>query len=133
MVEQKQRHGCLTAWLTLICVANSAGFLMDLLGNASMMPQYQVPLWLKVLGMIGSIFNIICAVALFKWKKWGFWGLIASCIVGMFSILFMGIHIGTVASVVAAILTALLPFCGVVILYVVLHIGKENKGWPQLK
>jgi hypothetical protein len=56
-------------------------------------------------------------------KKWGFWGFIASSIVALFVNLSIGMGIGQ----------SLLGLVGIALLYGVLHIGKENKGWPQLE
>ena len=68
-------------------------------------------------------FNLVCAIALFQWKKWGFWGACGSSIVAIVVNLSIGLN-------PAAVVLGLL---GVLLLYGVLHIGKENKGWPQLE
>ena len=81
-----------------------------------------MPSWALVVMGIGAVFNLICAIALFKWKKWAFWGFVVSSIVAFFVNLLIGIGIGQ----------SLLGLVGIALLYGVLHIGKENKGWPQL-
>ena len=122
MSEQKQRHGCLTTVLVLMIVTNSATALMYLLGRSAFKQSLGMPSWvLVVMGVLAS-FNLACAIALFKWKKWGFWGFIASCIVALFVNISAGIVLGQ----------SLLGPIGIALLYGVLHIGKENKGWPQL-
>ena len=72
MSEQKKRHGCLTAWLVLMLVANSEAVLIYTLGSAGVRQNYpNAPDWaFPVLEVIG-IANVVCVVALFKWKKWG--------------------------------------------------------------
>ena len=124
MSEKKQRHGCLTAVLVLMIIANSATALMYLLGsNAIQQAAPGIPSWsLAVLGIFAAI-NLVCTVALFKWKKWGFWGFIFTSIAALFVNLSIGLGIGQ----------SLLGLGGLALLYGVLHIGKENKGWPQLE
>jgi len=72
MSEGKQRHGCLTAWLVLMIFANSATALLYLLGSAAMRQNFpSAPGWaFPMLGVMG-IANVVCAVALFQWKKMG--------------------------------------------------------------
>jgi len=123
MAEAKRRHGCLTAWLILMLVANSLGFLIYLLGGELVSDAYpDAPAWVFTVMMIFSLFNLICTVALFQWKKWGFWGFCASSVVGLLINLSIGVGIGS----------TIFGLIGVALLYGVLQIGKDNKGWPQL-
>ncbi len=123
MSENKQRHGCLTAYLILLIVANSATSLIYLLGskaitqNTSSMPEWAIPVLITF-----GVFNLICAIALFKWKKWGFWGCCISAVIMAGINLSLGLEIKSVIG----------GFVGIAILYGVLQIGKENKGWIQL-
>jgi len=64
----------------------------------------------------------VCAVAVLQWKKWGFWGFCASAVASLVVNLWLGVGMGIVGAVI-----------GVLLLYGVLHIGKENKGWPRLE
>ena len=68
-------------------------------------------------------FNIVCAVALFQWKKWAFWGFVASAVITFAINLEIGLGVGQ----------AVLGLIGIVILYWVLQMGKEKKGWAQLE
>jgi len=123
MSEQKQRHGCLTTLLVLMIIGNSATALMYLFGGSVITQNLPgIPSWALVVMCIFAIFNLVCAIALFKWKKWGFWGFIASSIFAFFVNLSIGLGIGQ----------SLLGLVGIAVLFGVLHIGKENKGWPQL-
>ena len=125
MTEQtiKKRHGCLTAWLILMIVANSAMALFYLLGMQIMKEAYpNVPVWLFLILTPLGVFNLICAIALFNWKKWGFWGFCVSSVIAMIVNIFIGLGIG---QSVAGLL-------GIAFLYGILQIGKDNKGWPQL-
>ena len=125
MVEQKQRHGCLTTWLILMIIAGSLTALMSLLGSQAIKQTFPAaPDWYAFPVMtIFSIFNLVCVIALFKWKKWGFWGLLVSYLVNIF----MNLSIGL------AIRESLYGLGGIVFLYAVLHIGKEKRGWTQLE
>lgn len=70
-----------------------------------------------------SLLNLVCAIVLFHWKKWGFWGFCVSSVIGLVVNLQIGLGIGP----------AIIGLVGVLLLYGVLHIGKKNKGWPQLE
>ncbi len=123
MSENKQRHGCLTAYLILLIVANSATSLIYLLGSNTITQNApNMPGWASPILIAFSVFNLICAIALFKWKKWGFWG---CC---MTAVIMAGINL----SIGLGIKSVLSGLVGIAILYGVLQIGKENKGWIQL-
>jgi hypothetical protein len=62
------------------------------------------------------------------WKKWGFWGFCATSVLAL-AINLIYFRSGTV-TIIISIISSLLA---VLILFGVLHIGRENKGWPQLK
>jgi hypothetical protein len=118
----KQRHGCLTAWLILALIANSAVtiyYVVSLLagGNGANMPT-----WALFLFFVASLGAVFCIVLLFRWRKVGFWGYAA---LGIFTILInLAIGMGALS------LTSLVS---IAVLYGVLQIGKTNKGWPQLE
>ncbi len=128
MAEAKSRHGCLTAWLVLMIAANSASAvssaLMYLFGSEAMRQTLPDPPWwtLPVLAVF-SLLNLVCAISLFRWKKWGFWGV---CVTGVVTLI-VNLSVGL------GILQALTGLGGVLLLYGVLQIGKENKGWSQLE
>jgi len=153
MAEAKNRHGCLAAWLVLIIIVNSAGilgYLINLLGRnmiyqilqsqmyQSQMSQSQIlqiqtllniPAWVFLVSIVFSIFNVVCAIALFLWKKWGFWGFCASSVASL--VLNLSVGSRGISQVISSTLISLVL---VLVLFGVLHIGKkENKGWPQLK
>ena len=117
----KQRHGCLTTYLVLAIIANSATALLYLLGREAIRrssPQH-IPDWVIAV----CLFNLVCAIALFRWKKWGFWGLVVSAAVAL--CVNIAIGLGSLAAIGGVV--------GVLLLYGVLQIGKENKGWSQLE
>jgi hypothetical protein len=83
----------------------------------------QTPSWaLPVLG-VGALLNVACAVALFQWKKWGFYGFVVTSIAAFTVNLMIGLNP----------LQAIFGLLGLAILYGVLQIGGEKKGWTQLE
>jgi len=107
MSDQKQRHGCLTAFLILMIIANSVSTIMYLLGSSYIKQTLpNAPSWLfPVLAVLG-IFNLVCAIALFKWKKWGFWGFCASAVAAL--IINISTGVGIAPSLVGLIGVAIL-------------------------
>ena len=119
--QQNGRHGCLTAYLIFGLVANSLSLVGQLFA-AFAGAKLGFPLWLFPVFIIVNCFNIACMVALFKWQKWAFWGIVAStCLVFPINLKVFGVAV------------ALPGLLGIAFLYGVLQIGKHNKGWPQLK
>ena len=123
MAEPKKRHGCLTAWLVLMIIVNSLAALIYLFGRALIYQSVpNLPGWAFPVLFVGLLFNVACAIALLKWKKWGFWGFSASAVLALILNLSFGMGVSSIGGLI-----------GVAILYGVLHIGGENKGWPQLE
>jgi uncharacterized membrane protein YhaH (DUF805 family) len=149
MENAKNRHGCLTAWLVLMIIANSVVASMCILGSGAIcqaipdMPGWSLPMLIAM-----SLFNVICALALLEWQKWGFWGFCASNAVAVIVNLSIGFGIGTAFgglvgmlllygiqwfTIILILYLNLGGLVGMLLLYGVLHIGKENKGWTQLE
>lgn len=121
----RKRHLFLTIWLSLIIILNFCSVLFYLIKPHSFFEFYPTaPHWLPyVLALMGCI-NIICAIALFNWKKWGFWGI---CLVAIINIIIdISFRLSTVPVVIISAAIFLL------ILYLALQLGKENKAWNQL-
>lgn len=120
----KERHGCLTAYLIFMIVVNSAISLLYLFGSDRLQRVgTPTPAWtfwaLAALGVI----NVISAVALLRWKRWGFWVFVASAL-GVFAVN-LALGLGPLSGIGGVV--------GVLVLYGVLQIGKEKKGWSQLE
>jgi hypothetical protein len=82
-----------------------------------------LPNWaLPVLAVLG-IFNVVCAVALFQWKKWALWGFVASAVIAFAINLRIGLGVGQ----------SVLGLVSIAVLYWVLQVGGEKKGWAQLE
>jgi xanthosine utilization system XapX-like protein len=122
MATTKGRHGCLTAWLILMIIANAVTALtyvvLILFGRKTV-----APAWALLALAVACIANVLFAVALFRWKKWGFFGFLGTTILTLVINLRNGIK-PTFASI---------GLFGIVILYAVLQIGGERKGWNQLE
>jgi hypothetical protein len=128
VTEPKQRHGCLTVWLIFMIFGNSLTALIYSLGvieeayREVLQEIPNAPVWLFLSMGVVPLFNIGCVIALFRWKKYGFWGICASMFVASILNLTAGFGGGS-------FLVGLIP---IVVLYGVLQIGQKNKGWPQL-
>jgi len=122
--QLKPRHGCLTAYLILMIIANSITGLFYLFSGSSVAKAFpESSNWALPILVIIVIFNIVCAIALFQWKKWGFFGFIISIIITFI----VNVIIGT------NIFLSFLGLTGIAVLYWVLQMGKEKKGWDQLE
>ncbi len=123
VLQEKERHGCLTAYLVLAIIANAATALLYLFGaEAIKRSTPNIPDWAFPVLIVLVLFNLACAIALLRWKKWGFWGLVASAVITLGVNLTIGLGLSS----------AVVGLLGVILLYGVLHVGKDNKGWPQL-
>ncbi|MBI4843431.1 MAG: hypothetical protein HY809_03795 [Nitrospirae bacterium] len=121
MADKKSRHWCLTAYLVLMIVGNSVSALQYMLGSDSTRKMlHDAPGWTLPVLIFILLFNLVCVIALFQWKKWGFWGFCVSNVVSLEVLPSIGLD------------SVLVSVFGIALLYGVLHIGKENKGWPQL-
>lgn len=123
---QKQRHGCVTAWLILMIFANSLSaviylFFSDLI--IQVIPTEVPESMIIALGITG-IFNVLFSVMLFQWRKIAFWGFVATSICSFLINLFNGLGFGQ----------SLAGLFGVAILFAVLQIRKDNVStWENLK
>ncbi len=113
---QKKRHGCLTAWLTFMILGLTFVIFYNLLYLG------EIEVWGLVATIIIGVLEVVCIVALFRWKRWGFWGICGLAVIG--------VVINLISGVGAASFSGLI---GVALLYAVLQIGGENKGWSQLE
>lgn len=122
----KQRHGCVTAWLILIIVANSLTAVLYLLAGDLITQNFPGEIsgsMLIVLALLG-LANVIFAILLFMWKKIGFWGFLATSIVALIINLNLGLGIGQ----------SILGLIGIAILYGILQIKQDNvSAWDNLE
>lgn len=123
MIESRQRHGCLTAWLILMIITNSLTAYSYLFSSDAIRKIFpNIQNWIFPAVIVLAICNVVCAIALWKWKKWGFVGFLLSSIIAFAINLMIGLQT----------IYAILGLLGVAVLYGLLHIGRENKAWELL-
>lgn len=125
-MESKQRHGCVTAWLILMIIANSISAMAYLFMSETLSENLPDPIpdSMKYALILVGIANLILAIMLLQWKKWAFWGFAATGIITLFINLSIGLGIGQ----------SLVGLLGVVILYAILQIKKDEKtAWENLE
>lgn len=122
---ESSRHGCLTAWLVLMIVANSIGAIQYLFFSEWLIKNLHKEISQSVLVIyaISGLANVVFSISILKWKKWGFWGFILTSILG----LFLNLNIGL------SIVQSIFGLVGAVILFGLLHLKKDGKeAWKNL-
>lgn len=121
-----QRHGCVTAWLAFIILANSVTALIYFFATEMItknLPHEVSPSMIMLLGALG-IANVVFAFLLLRWKKIGFWGFVASGIATFAINLSLELGIGQ----------SILGLVGVAILYGILQMKQGNEStWQNLQ
>lgn len=127
------RHGCLTAWLIFLMVVNGLFAVSFLFAGKSILHQAAptagtaASAAVYAPGILSAI-NVGLAVAVFQYKKWGFWGFIGVAVSAFAVNLLLG------AGPIAASLGLVGGIVGVAILYALLNIGDDStRAWPRLK
>lgn len=124
MSVRKSRHIVLTIYLILLMVGNAFFafaylFLIPLMRQTA--PHFPA-LGFPMLAALHTI-NILCAVALWRWKMAGFFGYALS------AVFIAGVQlVGGLG-----LLTALSGLASVALLYGILQVGDANKGWTQME
>ena len=77
---EKQRHGCVTAFLIFLMIANSASVILYFFATEFMSKTLSIEISDsdKIFLSIFKIANLISCILLFQWKKIGFWLYIAT-------------------------------------------------------
>lgn len=124
MTDTKKRHGCLAAYLIfmmIVCTLGAAVYFFA--GSFVARGNPEIPAGLRPVFGIMNLAMTLCFFALWKWKKWGFWAFVTIGILGGFLSTYL----------TRSALTLLMVPIGILILYGVLQIGKDKKGWSQLE
>jgi hypothetical protein len=129
----KKRHGCLTAWLILIIAFSSITLLSNLIENKIFIANLSIGNWAPIVFILIYIWNIICVIALLKWKKWGFWGICSGAIITLITNIVFGISYDFIYRVGYIIWATISAVVGIVILWIMLNIGGKDKAWTQLE
>jgi len=122
----KQRHGCVTAWLIFMIIANSLIAVTYLFATEFTLNNFDGETSKTMIILLGifSIANVFFAVMLFQFKKFGFWGFVGTSIVVLVINLSAGLGIGQ----------SLFGLIGIAILYGILQIKKDNvTAWESLE
>ncbi len=117
------RHVFLAIWLWFIIIINIIGSILYFLMADIFAEKINLPAGLSYLMGIFGLCNCVAAIALWKWKKWGFWLYVIATIVGTIIIC---VYLNSLSSIITSVISIL-------ILYWALQVGKENKAWKYLK
>lgn len=122
---EKQRHGCVTAWLILMIVINSLTSVIYLFfGDKVREEAPEVSQSLLLLLAFLTLSNVFFAAMLLRWKKLGFWGFVITSAAAFILNLMMGMDI----------LRSVLGMAGLLILYAILQIKKDDtSAWENLE
>lgn len=79
-----KRSGWLTVFLLVILVANALNGSYFFLGGSAVKDDFsRLPIWMVPILAVLSFGNVLFAAAVWKWKKWGVYGLIITTLVVM--------------------------------------------------
>jgi hypothetical protein len=124
-MENKQRHGCVTAWFILMIIGNSLSALTYLFARefiAQNLP-VEIPTTMMIALAILGIGNVVFSIMLINWKKTGFWGFVVSSLLIFIINLIIGL----------GIVQSLLGLISIGILYAVLQFKKADvSAWDNL-
>jgi len=121
----KQRHGCVTAWLVLMIIVNASSAFVYLCASSVITAHFPENISTLTIVSLGAlcIANVVFAVMLFKWKKFGFWGFTGTSIIALVINLNVGLGVGQ----------SLGGLIGVALLYGILQIKKDDvTAWKNL-
>lgn len=81
--EEAKVHGCLTLWL-IGTVLSVVQLIMVIVGGGSQLwADILGPRWHLGVSIVLSLTNLIFLFAIWKWKKWGVFGLTASIVINI--------------------------------------------------
>jgi hypothetical protein len=124
-MRNKQRHGCLTAWLIYLMISNSIVSLGLFYNINSIVERFKYIKSENLLLIVASIqiLNVLFLFMLLKWFKLGFWGLLST------STLLFIIQIMNTKNILTPIITVIV----MLIIYGLLKLKKRNiSGWDNL-
>lgn len=106
---QRERGGCLTAWLVLVLIVNPLTGIYYLLQGQELARQLpNFPGWAIPALVVVAFANFAFAVGIWTWKRWGIYGLIGSAVVATIINVLSGLAIPGIVS--AAISIGILLF-----------------------
>jgi hypothetical protein len=119
-IDDKYRPGCITVWFIWMIYINIIVLTGTVIDRSFSQRHTMALAW----GLrVATILNIIWALAILNWKKWGFYGFCASCFVGAC----LNLHVGN------GVVMASLSFLGILVQYSILQAGGIRNAWNQLE
>jgi hypothetical protein len=124
-VQVRRRHGCLTVYLVVLFVAGTGATATYLfLPGAITQTNPEIPTWAHVVFAIVGMVQVACAVALWRWRKWGFY------VFAAISIPFAAWN----ATLTGSALTFAMGPVGILIMWLALRVGgPDRRAWEQLR
>ena len=125
-MENKSRHGCLTAWLIYLIAAYSIISITYFFNTEKISEISPYKTSENIILLIGSlgILNILFSYLVLKWVKLGFWGILTTSLV-VFVVQLMNGH---------GFFQPILGLIGLIVLYALLLLKKNNvSGWNNLE
>lgn len=131
--EGKKLGGCLTTWLVVMLIGSGSSIITNFLqfsGMTKTLAFQQSPAFLLIYLLLNCA-DIVCAIALLSWKKWGFYLFLCLALLnpGIYYLEHILDNRPFPSGAGLNILTFILPFIGVSILYWLL---RRNDVWGQL-
>ena len=124
MPQIHRRHWTLTTFLVCSIVLHMLLGISDTFASRASWDRLapHIPYWYWKLWGIRSFAFVVCAVALLRWQKWGFWGIcVLACVVPVSGIS-AGFPVGK------SLLSLVYP----VLLFGLLRLGGERAAWRQM-
>ncbi|MCG8652458.1 MAG: hypothetical protein MI861_21635, partial [Pirellulales bacterium] len=132
-IDQHARHWVVNVWVGLIIIVNLGSFACASLCFMMTLGPYviklhgadddiPIPIWFFGSAIQINLFNIVCMLALLRWRRWGFYGFTVS--VGVAIVLNLAIGMNPWLASIAAL--------GPLILLAILNVGGSNRVWPKL-
>lgn len=123
-ITEPRRNGCLTSWLVFALAAHAVTIALYSLAYPQMHAGTPTitPGVARML-IAAGIASIVCILALFRWRRWGFYGIVTITALTFFLNVSLGVGFGG----------ALGGLIGIVLLYWVLHLGGQQSAWRSMK
>jgi hypothetical protein len=87
MTDTKQnRSGCLTAFIIVLIVLNALGALSSFFAGpllSTLTPEYSISNSYSMISGVLSLLNIVFLIGVWRYKRWGFYGIIAVSIINI--------------------------------------------------
>ena len=126
----KERPWLVSCWLSLLLLGDLSAVIVILFGTQwlqSLAAGLQAaPAWTFAFAWFLALGHAVCVVALFSWRRWGFYGL---CVAGLVSGIPAAVALGLPAGIVKVGGQAVL----IGILFALMKMGGDRSVWAQLE